>query len=108
VSTGERLAPVAAILSAVSTLLCCLPLGFVGALGAAGLSTAVVPYRSWLIGASLMLLAFGFIQVYKHGATHCARRSRVTVVVLWTSAIVVTILLLMPQLVATLLADLLG
>ena len=106
-SAGERLAPIAAAFSAVTTLLCCLPLSFAGALGAAGLSAAVLEYRLWLMGASLALLAVGFLQVYGR-PSQCARRSRVTLFVLWTSAIVVMVLLLMPQLVATLLADWFG
>lgn len=106
-SAGERLAPIAAAFSAVTTLLCCLPLSFAGALGAAGLSAAVLEYRLWLMGASLALLAVGFLQVYRR-PSQCARRSRVTLFVLWTSAIVVMVLLLMPQLVATLLADWFG
>jgi hypothetical protein len=106
-NTGERVAPVAAVVSAVSTLLCCLPLSFVGALGAASLSTAVLQYRGWLIAASVSLLAIGFIQVYRR-SPECRRRSRLSLVVLWTSAIAVTVVLLVPQLVATLLADWLG
>lgn len=106
-STGERVAPIAATLSAVSTLLCCLPLSFAGALGAAGLSAAMLEYRVWFIGASVGLLAIGFMQVYRR-PSECAQRSRVSVLVLWTSAIVVTVLLVMPQLIATVLADWLG
>lgn len=106
-ATGERVAPIAAVVSAVSTLLCCLPVSFVGALGAATLSTVALQYRAWLIGGSVTLLAIGFLQVYRR-SPRCARRSRISLVVLWTSAIVVAVLVLMPQLVATLLADWLG
>ncbi|PYR89114.1 MAG: hypothetical protein DMF84_25775 [Acidobacteria bacterium] len=67
----------------------------------------MLEYRLWLMGASLALLAVGFLQVYRR-PSQCARRSRVTLFVLWTSAIVVMVLLLMPQLVATLLADWFG
>jgi hypothetical protein len=80
---------------------------FAGALGTAGLSAAMLEYRGWFIGASLGLLAIGFMQVYRR-PSECAQRSRVSVVVLWTSAIVVTALLVMPQLIAALLADWLG
>ena len=52
-SFGERVAPAAAAVGAFSTLLCCLPLSFAGALGAAGLSAVAMEYRSvasWRIG----------------------------------------------------------
>jgi hypothetical protein len=103
----ERIAPIAAALSAVSTVLCCLPLGFVGALGVAGLSAAMFEYRLWLIGASMALLALGFVQVYR-GSAQCQRRSWVSVALLWASAIFMGVVFLMPQLVATLVADWLG
>lgn len=106
-SRGERVAPAAAALSAIATLLCCLPLSFAGALGAAGLSAAAMQYRSWLIGISVALLALGFVQVYRRSAS-CARRSGATVTLLWGSAILLAVVFLLPQLVATLLADWLG
>jgi hypothetical protein len=87
--------------------LCCLPITFVGALGVAGLSAAMLEYRSWLMGASAILLAVGFVQVYRQPA-RCARRSRTSLAMLWVSAIIVTFVFLFPQVVATLLADLLG
>lgn len=98
------MAPAGAAFGAISTLLCCLPLSFAGALGAAGLSAAAMEYRSWLLGASVVLLAVGFVQVYRRPAT-CVRRSRLSVTLLWLSAICVAVIVLKPQLVATLLAD---
>lgn len=103
-SRGERLAPTAAAFSAISTLLCCLPLSFAGALGAAGLSAAAMEYRGWLIGISALLLVIGFVQVYRRSGT-CARTSRTSVALLWFSALLVAVVFLMPQLVASLLAD---
>jgi len=44
----DKLTPVAAAMSAVATLACCLPLGVAGAVGALGLK-----FASWLL-ASLM------------------------------------------------------
>lgn len=106
-SGGERLAPVMAAVSAVSTLLCCLPITFAGAIGLAGLSAAAMEHRSWLIGGSFALLVVGFVQVYRRPA-QCARRSLLSMAVLWLSLALVAVVFLMPQLVATLLADWLG
>ena len=103
-TNGERIAPVAAALSAVSTVLCCLPLSFAGALGVAGLSAVMFEYRIWLMGGSVALLAFGFVQVYRRPA-QCQRRSTLSIGLLWISALLIGVVFLMPQLVATLLAD---
>jgi hypothetical protein len=106
-SAGERVAPVMAAVSAVSTLLCCLPISFAGAVGVASVSAAAMEHRSWLIGASFALLVVGFVQVYRRPA-QCARRSLLSATVLWLSLVLVAVVFLMPQLVATLLADWLG
>ena len=55
----ERGAPAAAILAALSALACCLPLGIVGALGLASVSVWLTPFRPWLLGAAVLLLALG-------------------------------------------------
>jgi hypothetical protein len=52
----ERLTPVAAAVSAIATLACCLPLGIAGAVGALGLSVALASLRPWLIGVAVILL----------------------------------------------------
>jgi hypothetical protein len=106
-SVSERAAPVMAALGAVSTLLCCLPLSFAGAVGLAGLSAAALEHRSWLLVGSVVLLAVGFVQVYRRPA-QCAPKSVVSVTILWLSLALVAVVFLMPQLVATLLADWLG
>ena len=103
-SVSERVAPVMGAVAAVSTLLCCLPVSFAGALGLAGLSAAAVEYHWWLIGGATGLLVVGFVQLYRRPA-QCAPRSRSSVVLTWLSAALVAIVFLMPQLVATLLAD---
>ena len=53
---AERVTPVAAILAALSTLACCVPFGF-----HIRLQTA----RPWLLGAALVLLGVGFLQLYR-------------------------------------------
>ena len=55
----ERVAPLAAAMSALATLACCLPLGIAGAVGALGLSVALEALRPWLIGIAVILLSVG-------------------------------------------------
>jgi hypothetical protein len=103
---SEKIAPAAAVISALSTLACCLPLGIAAAAGAAGLGVLVEPLRPWLIGLSIALLGVGFTQLYRSRGT-CQRRSRASVAVFWFSAIVVLTTLVFPQALAGVLADLL-
>lgn len=100
-------APVAAIVSAVATIGCCLPLGFLGAVGAAGAGVLFTSLRPWLLGLSVVLLSFGFFQYFR-GAQCGLKRSTVTVVLLWIATLVVLLLALFPQPVASFLADRLG
>ena len=54
---SENIAPLAAAIGALSTLVCCLPLGIAAAAGAAGLAVVLEPLRPWLLGSSVTLLA---------------------------------------------------
>ena len=73
----EKLTPVAAAMSALATLACCLPLGIAGAVGALGLSVALERLRPWLIGLAVILLSVSFFQMYR-GRRSCQRRSRLS------------------------------
>jgi hypothetical protein len=101
----ERLAPIAAALSALATLACCLPLGIAGAVGALGLSVALEALRPWLIGLAVILLSLGLFQLYR-GHRRCQRRSPLSLVLFGLSAAIVLAVLLFPQKVAELLAAL--
>jgi hypothetical protein len=103
---SEKIAPVAALATALSTLACCLPLGIAAAAGAAGLSVVAEPLRPWLIGSSIALLVIGFTQLYRSNRT-CHRRSRASLAIFWLSAIVVVAAVVFPQILSSLLADLL-
>ena len=46
---AERATPVAAVVAALSTLACCLPLGFLGAVGLAGLTVWAQSLRGWFL-----------------------------------------------------------
>jgi hypothetical protein len=98
----EKGAPAAAIVAALSTLACCLPLGFLGALGFASISVWAVSFRPWLIGASLLLLCVGFFQMYFRKT--CVKRSTTSLVLFWTAVIVVVLVFLFPQVIASLIA----
>ncbi len=98
-----KIAPVAAVASALSTLACCLPLGFAAAASAAGAGVLVATLRPWLMGLSLVLLGVGFWQLYHTRGT--CRRSRGGLAVFWVSAVIVVSMFLFPQVVASFLAD---
>lgn len=97
-------APVAAILSALASVACCLPLAFLAALGSASAGAYIAALRPWLLGLAGALLAVGFFQLYR-GGRHCARRSTTSVVLFWMALAAVLALTLFPQVVAGVLAD---
>ena len=101
---AERIPPIAAATSALATLLCCLPIGFAAAAATATVAAVVSQFRPWLLGASLVLVAIGFVQVYRRKA--CERRSTATLAILWISAAIVVIVILFPQSIASAIADL--
>jgi uncharacterized membrane protein YidH (DUF202 family) len=101
----ERLASVGAALSALATLACCLPLGIAGAVGALGLSVALERLRPWLIGLSVVLLGLSFWQLYR-GRKSCRRRSPLSLILFGLCAAIVVAVILFPQKLAELLADL--
>ena len=100
-------ASVGAILSSLLTLSCCLPLPFLGAAGVAGASVFLASARPWLLALSIILLGLGFFQVYR-GMRCRARQSRTAIALLSLATIVVVLLLLFPQVIASVLADISG
>lgn len=102
---SEKLAPVAAVVSALSCVACCLPFGFAAAAGTAGLSVVLEPVRPYLMAASGALILFGVWQLYRRGRS-CQRRSRASIFVFWTCAAIVVVMMIAPQIVANFLADL--
>lgn len=100
----ERAAPAAAILAALSALACCLPFGLVGALGLASISIWIAPLCPWLLVAAVLLLIFGFWQIYHRGKRCSTQRSSVSVALFWIAVAVVALVTIFPQLVANWLA----
>jgi hypothetical protein len=85
---AERATPVAAAIAALSTLACCLPFGFLGAVGLAGASV-------WL--------QVGFAQLYVR-RNQCQRRSPLSITLFWIAVAVVILVVLFPQVIASLIA----
>jgi uncharacterized membrane protein YidH (DUF202 family) len=101
---SEKITPVAAAISALSTIACCLPTGIAAGAGAAGLGVVVEPLRRWLVELSIALLVLGFVQLYRSNRS-CRRRSPASIAVFSISAMVVVGILLFPQISAGLLAS---
>lgn len=97
-------ASLGAILSSLATMGCCLPLGFAGALGAAGASAFVQRFRPWFLGLSIMLLGIGFWQ--QRRARLCSvKRNYLSAVLLWTAVALVVAMIVFPQEIAGFIAD---
>ena len=99
---AEKGAPAAAIVAALSTLACCLPLGFLGAVGLASISLWARQYSRWLLIASIVFLIVGAVQLYFRKS--CGKRSRTSLVLFWTAVVVVVLMILFPQVLASLIA----
>src|SRR5260370_26280316 len=102
---SEKITPVAAAVSALSTIAGWLPSGIAAAAGAAGFGVVVEPLRPWLVGLSIALLVLGFVQLYRSSRS-CRRRSPASIAIFSISAIVVVAILLFPQISAGLIAGL--
>lgn len=92
-------APIAAVLTAVATVSCCLPLGFLAALGSAGVGLFFAKYRIWLLALSPVFLALGFWQHYRIKTCNI-RAHRIGGVLLWVATLVMLTLFLFPQWIA--------
>jgi hypothetical protein len=100
----EKVTPVAAALTSIATLVCCLPMGFAAAAATASLSMAVATYQRWFLGASVVLLIVGMVQVQRVQRT-CATRAYGSMVIFGVSAMIVLLVALFPQVVAGIVAD---
>ncbi len=108
---GTFISAISAVGSVLATLTCCLPvLPFVLAAGTASSATFLSPYitalRPYLLGVSVLLIALGFYQSRR--ATQCnCKPSVLSQIVLWVSALIVAISILLPQAFADLVERLL-
>jgi hypothetical protein len=101
---GEKVAPVMAAVTSLATIACCLPVGFAAAAVTAGLSMAVAAYQPWFLGASVVLLLVGGVQL-RQTRRVCGTRSYSSLIVFGISAVIVVLVVLFPDVVAGLLAD---
>lgn len=100
---AERTTPVAAVIAILSTLSCCLPLTFLGALGLAGVGVRLQSLRPWLLISAGILLVVGFIQLYgRH--RQCQKRSTLSIALFWGAVVIVLLVILFPQLIADMFA----
>jgi hypothetical protein len=95
---------IGAVVASLLTLGCCLPIPLLGAAGIAGASIFLAGARPWLLGASIILLGTGFYQVYR-GARCRVRQSKAAICCLGVAAVLVVLLFLFPQVLASILAD---
>jgi hypothetical protein len=100
---SDKIMPAAAVAAALSSMACCLPLGFAAAAGAAGLSLILPALGQWLLGLSVLFLLLGIYQVYRRRGT-CEKRSRASVAAIWLAAALVVTAILFPQTIADYLA----
>jgi hypothetical protein len=101
---GEKVAPVMAAITGLATIACCLPVGFAAAAVTASLSMAVAAYQPWFLGASVLLLLVGAVQL-RQAQTVCATRSNSSIIVFGISAVIVVLVVVFPDVLAGLLAD---
>ncbi len=100
-------ASLAALGSVVLASSCCLPMfPFLLAAGAAGSAAFFTRVRPFLLGASVLLVAFGFCQRWR--AKKCSARPSLFSAILWGSAVVVVVSILFPQIIANLVANFLA
>ncbi len=110
-SKGALAAALSAVGSVLAAATCCLPvLPFVLAAGTAGsaafLSSFITSLRPYLLGVSVVFIAFGFYQSRRASQCNC-KPSVLSQVILWLSALIVAISILLPQAFADLVERLL-
>jgi len=102
---AENVTPVAAAAAALSTLLCCLPTAFAAALATTSVGLFVADHQGWFLGASVLLIAVGTIQIRRARDACSVARRRASAILLALSAAIVIMTVLFPQLFAGLIAD---
>src|SRR5260370_31031031 len=110
-SKGALAAALSAVGSVLAAATCCLPvLPFVLAAGTASSATFLSSYisalRPYLLGVSVLFIALGCYQSRRASPCNC-KPSLLSQVVLWLSALIVAISILLPQAFADLVERLL-
>jgi len=104
----SALAGLAAVGSVIAASSCCLPiLPFALAASFAGGSAVLAAARPYLLGGSILFIAYGFYQAWR--AKKCQRRTSVVAsTLLWVSAVFVVISIFFPQMMANAAAGLMA
>jgi hypothetical protein len=102
-AAGSALGAAGAALAALFGTLCCAGSAVVALLGAGGALAAarLEPYRPYLLGIAIAMLAFGFWRAYRparSGAACSVRTGRWVRIMLWCSAVLVIASALVPRL----------
>lgn len=100
IRASATVAPAAAIVSALSTIACCLPWGIGAAIGTLGLSVFFARFQLWFIVLSVVLLCLGLFQVMRTGRTCSRQRSRVEIALLSIAGGIVIAVIFFPEWVA--------
>lgn len=103
VRPSAALAPAAGVVSALTTLACCLPWGIGAALGTLGLSVFFARFRTTFVVLSIVLLGVGLFQLLRAGR-RCGRRSWFGIVSMSIAAVAVLAIILFPEWVASLIS----
>ena len=98
----ERTTPLAAVAAALTPLAYCLPLSFLGA-GLAGAVAWTGTYRTWFLGLAVVLLILGFVRIYRK-RNQCGKPSKASIALFWTAVVLVALIVLFPQFIASFLA----
>jgi hypothetical protein len=104
---GVVVAPIAAMISSIATLACCLPAGFLAAAGAASAGVFFQRFRAGLLTMSVVFVVLGFWQ-QRRGVECGLKPARWTKALLWIAAVIVLVVLLFPQEIAGFFADRIG
>ena len=107
-SSHTIFASVAALVSVIAASSCCLPIvPFVFAASLAGSSTVLTALRPYLLGTSVLSIAYGFYQAWQ--SKRCSRKSNfLSSALLWLSAFFVFVSIFFPQVLANAAANLLA
>jgi hypothetical protein len=101
---SEQVTPVAAAVTALSTLLCCVPTSFAAAIATTSLGVFVADHQGWFLAASVVLIAIGAVQLRR--ATACSTGpKRTSAIMLALSTVIVITVIFFPQVLAGLMAD---
>jgi len=103
-TVAQKVTPLAAVAAALSSLICCMPLGLIGAVGLSGFALRAARYRLWFVILAFLLLIASCFQVYRRQKS-CKTRSKGSVITFWIAVAFVGFIVLFPQVIAGVLAQ---